>query len=135
MVPVLSTHRTSTLASVSIHFISCTSTLSAASLMVLTANARLDSRYSPSGIIPITAAAIPVILSFKFLPILTKDWVNTIIPIGIIIIPIIIISLLRARIISDCSFLWVLVASMVSFEAKASAPTFSSFAFRLPDTT
>ena len=60
IVPVLSTHSTSTLASVSILFISCSNTLFFASRMVLNANAIVVSRYSPSGIMPMIAATVDV---------------------------------------------------------------------------
>ena len=58
MVPVLSTHSTSTRASVSVHLRSCTKVFWAARRRTLAASARLTIRYSPSGIIPMTAAAV-----------------------------------------------------------------------------
>ena len=58
MVPVLSTHSTSTRASVSMQFISCVSTRRPARRIIPTASATLVSRYNPSGIIPISAATV-----------------------------------------------------------------------------
>ena len=63
IVPVLSTHSTLTRASVSMHFISWINTFFCARRTEDTAIATLDNRYSPSGIIPMIAATIPVILS------------------------------------------------------------------------
>ena len=68
IVPVLSTHKTSTLAKVSIHFIFRTKTFFLARRIMLTTIATLAKRYNPSGIIPITAATIPVILSLNVAP-------------------------------------------------------------------
>lgn len=58
MVPVLSTHSTSTRARVSMQFMSWTSTFCCASFMADTAMATLVSRYSPSGIMPMSAATV-----------------------------------------------------------------------------
>ena len=58
IVPVLSRHNTSTLASVSIQYNSCTSTLLLDNLMTLTAKTVLVKSINPSGIIPITAATV-----------------------------------------------------------------------------
>ena len=62
IVPVLSTHSTSTRASASILFISCSSTFRLASFMVLRASAIVVSKYNPSGIIPMIAATVAVTL-------------------------------------------------------------------------
>ena len=59
MVPVLSTHSTSTRASVSMQFMSCTSTFFRLSFTADAAMAMEVSRYSPSGIIPTSAATVP----------------------------------------------------------------------------
>ena len=58
MVPVLSKHRVSTRARVSMQYMSCTRVLRAESLMTLTAKARLMRSTSPSGIMPTMAAAV-----------------------------------------------------------------------------
>ena len=63
MVPVLSTHSTSTRASDSMQFISCTSTFRFDSFSAEAAMATLVSRYSPSGIIPTSAETVPSVLS------------------------------------------------------------------------
>lgn len=60
MVPVLSTHSTSTRARVSMQFMSWTRTFCWASFMAETAMATLVSRYSPSGIMPMSAATVDV---------------------------------------------------------------------------
>ena len=65
IVPVLSTHNTLTRASVSMHFISWIKTFFCARRTEDTAIATLESKYNPSGIIPMIAATIPVILSFN----------------------------------------------------------------------
>ena len=70
IVPVLSTHSTSTLASVSVLFISCSMTLLRASLTALITRVMLTRRYSPSGIIPMTAATMDVTDSEKAYPVL-----------------------------------------------------------------
>ena len=57
-VPVLSIHSVSTLASDSIQYNSCTRTCLLESLIILTASTVLVSNISPSGIIPIIAAAV-----------------------------------------------------------------------------
>ena len=103
IVPVLSTHKTFTLAKVSIHFISCTRTFFDASRTTLTTNATLASKYKPSGIIPITAATIEVMLLLNdaFANINCCPKSNN--PIGIIIIPTTPTNLSKTRIISDCS--------------------------------
>ena len=63
MVPVLSTHSTSTRARASMQFQSWTSTRFRLSFWVETARATLVSRYSPSGIMPVRAATVPSALS------------------------------------------------------------------------
>jgi len=67
MVPVLSTHRTSTRARASMQFISCTNTFWRVSLIADTAMATLVNRYSPSGIMPTNAATVASALSVKVL--------------------------------------------------------------------
>ena len=68
IVPVLSTQRTSTLARVSIHFMSCTRTLFIARRIALSARVVLARRKSPSGISPINAATIDCILALTVSP-------------------------------------------------------------------
>ena len=68
MVPVLSTHSTSTRASVSMQFMSWTKTCCFASFMADTAMATLVSRYSPSGIIPMRAATVAWVEVRKSIP-------------------------------------------------------------------
>ena len=63
--PVLSTHSTSTRASVSMQFMSWTSTRRLVSFMAEAATATLVSRYSPSGIIPTNAATVCSTLLWK----------------------------------------------------------------------
>ena len=58
IVPVLSTQRVSTRASVSILFMSCKRTLRRARRIALIANETLASKKSPSGIIPIIEATM-----------------------------------------------------------------------------
>ena len=65
IVPVLSTQRVSTRASVSMQFMSRVSTLRRASRIMLTASATLVSRYSPSGIMPTNAATVCSTLLWK----------------------------------------------------------------------
>ena len=67
MVPVLSTHSTSTRARDSMQFISCTSTRCRVSFMADTARAMLVSRYSPSGIMPTRAATVDWALLVKLM--------------------------------------------------------------------
>ena len=102
IVPVLSTQSTLTLASVSTHTISCTTTFFFPSRITLTTRATLASRYKPSGIIPTRAAITATTLSFKDIPIKKYSCTNIIIPIGIMSIPIISTSLLSDFIISVC---------------------------------
>ena len=104
IVPVLSTHNTLTLASVSTQFISCTNTLLLASFLTLTTKATLASRYRPSGIIPTSEATIDTTLFFIVCP--RKKWLCTyiIIPSGTITTPIIFTRLSKDFIISV--FLW-----------------------------
>jgi len=63
IVPVLSTHKTSTLARLSILFISCRITFFLASFPALIAKATVVNKYKPSGIIPINADTIELTLS------------------------------------------------------------------------
>ena len=63
MVPVLSTQSMSTRASVSMLRMSCNMTMFWASRMALRASAMVTSRYSPSGIIPMTAPTMDVTAS------------------------------------------------------------------------
>ena len=63
IVPVLSTHKTSTLARLSMLFISCKMTLFLASFPALIANETVVNKYKPSGIIPINADTIEFTLS------------------------------------------------------------------------
>ena len=63
IVPVLSKHKVSTLASVSIQYSSCTNTLLFESLITLTASTVLVRRINPSGIIPIIAATVCITAS------------------------------------------------------------------------
>ena len=114
IVPVLSTQSTSTRASVSMHFILCTSTFCIARRMTLTANATLASRYSPSGIIPMTAATVEVTLSRIDAPLIKCCWLNSTIPIGRIINPTIFTRRSSDRIISESSVSFIAFASKVS---------------------
>ena len=90
IVPVLSTQRVSTRASVSMQFISRVSTLRRARRIMLTAKATLVSRYSPSGIMPMSAATVAISTA----------------PMGTNAIPMNFISLSRLRIISPRATLW-----------------------------
>ena len=63
IVPVLSIHKTSVLAKLSILFISWSKTFFSASLIALSASATVVNKYSPSGIIPINADTILTTLS------------------------------------------------------------------------
>ena len=67
-VPVLSTHSVSTRASVSMLFMSWSMILRRASMTELVASVTLTRRYSPSGIIPMTAATMLTTLSLKLFP-------------------------------------------------------------------
>ena len=116
IVPVLSTQSTLTRASVSILFISWSKTFCFARRIALTAIATLARRYNPSGIIPITAATIEVILLRNGSPLKKKLCTNSIIPIGINAIPTNFTSLSSERIISDCSPFCIAFASNVSLE-------------------
>ena len=62
IVPVLSTHNTSTRDKVSMLFMSCKRTFFVANRMVPSAKATVASKYNPSGIMPITAATAAVTL-------------------------------------------------------------------------
>ena len=73
MVPVLSTHSTSTRARVSMQFMSWTRTFCWASFMAETAMATLVSRYSPSGIMPMRAATVDWVEVRKSMP-STWNW-------------------------------------------------------------
>ena len=114
IVPVLSTQSTSTRANVSIHFILCTSTFCVARRMTLTANATLASRYSPSGIIPMTAATVEVTLSRIDAPLIKCCWLNSTMPIGRMINPTIFTRRSSDRIISESSVSFIAFASKVS---------------------
>ncbi|CPR97145.1 Uncharacterised protein [Chlamydia trachomatis] len=70
IVPVLSTQRTFTRAKVSTLFISCSITSCRANRIAARAKAIVVNKYSPSGIIPIKAASMEVILRLS--PILFK---------------------------------------------------------------
>ena len=65
IVPVLSKHATSTLASISIQYKSCTNTFFLDNLITLTARTVEVSKTNPSGIIPIIPATVEVIASLK----------------------------------------------------------------------
>ena len=116
IVPVLSTQSTLTRASVSILFISWSRTFLWASLIELTANATLASRYNPSGIIPRTAATMETILFRKLWSLKKNPCTNNVIPIGINAIPTNFTNLSSERIISDCSPFFIAFASNVSLE-------------------
>ena len=116
MVPVLSTQSTSTRASVSIHFISCTRTFFPARRITLITRATLASRYNPSGIIPITAATMEVTLFLSVSSERKNCWLNKRIPMGMMMIPTAFTSLSRERIISDCSPSFMAFASNVSLD-------------------
>ena len=62
MVPVLSTHSTSTLAKASMLFMSWSRTFRPARRTVLRARAAVVSRYRPSGIMPMMAAIMDTML-------------------------------------------------------------------------
>ena len=116
MVPVLSTQSTSARARASIHFMSCTSTFREASRMTLTTNATLASRYSPSGIMPITAATMETMLLWKEAPANTYCCTNRRMPMGTIRMPITPTSLSSTRSISERCFRSMALASRVSRE-------------------
>ena len=104
-VPVLSKHKVSTLAKVSIQYRSCTNTLDLESLITLTAKTVLVSRTNPSGIIPIIAATVWTTESLREAP-CKKYWLkNKASPIGIIITVKNLIILFNDPIISDFTFL------------------------------
>ena len=130
----MSTHNTLTLASVSTQFISCTITFFFPSLITLTTSATLASRYSPSGIIPTREATIESILLFIEPPTANLLCKNSPAPIGIIRTPIVLTSLSRDCIISVLCFFRPAFASIASFAAYASRPTFVSTALHSPDT-
>ena len=134
IVPVLSTHNTLTLASVSTQFISCTNTLLLASFLTLTTKATLASRYRPSGIIPTSEATIDTTLFFIVCP--RKKWLCTyiIIPSGTITTPIILTRLSKDFIISVFFFLRPALASNASLAAYALCPTCVRTALHSPDT-
>ena len=100
IVPVLSTQRVSTRASVSMQFMSRVSTLRRASRIMLTASATLVSRYSPSGIIPMSAATVASTVSFMDSSSTQCCFQISTAPIGISATPMNFISLSRLRIIS-----------------------------------
>ena len=100
IVPVLSTQRVSTRASVSMQFMSRVSTLRRASRIMLTASATLVSRYSPSGIIPMSAATVASTVSFMDSSSTQCCFQINTAPIGISATPMNFISLSRLRIIS-----------------------------------
>ena len=116
IVPVLSTHKTLTRASVSILFMSWRSTFFCANFIALTANAMLASRKSPSGIMPTTDATAAWTLRWRSTCLRKKFCTNIIKPIGIIAIPASVTILLIERIISDCSLVFVFFACRVSLE-------------------
>ena len=135
IVPVLSTHSTLTLASVSTQFISCTRTFLPASLLTLTTSATLARRYKPSGIIPTSDATIDTTLFLIECP--RKKWLCTyiIIPRGTMTIPIILTRLSSDFIIVVCCFFFPAFASSASFAAYEECPTLVSIALHSPDTT
>ena len=124
--PVLSTHSTSTRARVSIDFISWSNTLFCASRIAESAKVTDASRNSPSGIIPITAAAIDCTDNLAEASPNKYCCENRIIPIGTIAIPAIFTNAFKERTISDCSPVLIAFAFKVSCEAYDSAPTFVS---------
>ena len=107
---------------------SCTRTFFDASRITLTTRATLASKYKPSGIIPITAATIDVILLLKDAPEKKNCCPKSNSPIGIINIPTTPTNLSRTLIISDCSSLFIALASSVNFDIYESSPTLSSLA-------
>lgn len=116
MVPVLSTHSTLTRASVSMHFMSWTRTFLDESRTTLTASATLARRYSPSGIMPMTAATMETMLLVKAASAKKNCCTKSRTPMGMIRIPTTPTSLSRMRSISDCSSWFMAFASSVSLE-------------------
>ena len=106
IVPVLSTQRVSTRASVSMQFISRVSTLRRARRIMLTAKATLVSRYSPSGIMPMSAATVASTVSFIGSSSTQCCFQISTAPMGTNAIPMNFISLSRLRIISPRATLW-----------------------------
>ena len=113
IVPVLSRHNTSVLASVSIQYNSWTKTLYLPSLITDTARTVLVKRTNPSGIIPIRAAtvfitALVILLSF------TPIWfMKRSIPTGTITIDIYLIILFNDSIRTELGFFKYLASLLI----------------------
>ena len=118
IVPVLSTHSTSTRASVSMQFMSWVSTRRRASRIMPTARATLVSRYNPSGIMPISAATVVSTLPRRGTSSCQCCLYSSAAPMGTSAMPMARISLSRLRIISPFTTLWPsALASVVSLAA------------------
>ena len=133
IVPVLSRQSTSTRASVSMLYRSCTSVRLRASLMTPTASAIEVSITSPSGIMPTTEATVPVTASLRE-SVLVRLLKNINIPSGKIAIETMRMIQLIERISSDFGFLN-FFASAISFDEKLSAPTALTLARQSPACT
>ena len=98
------------------HFMSCTSTFRVARRSTLTTSATLVSRYSPSGIMPSTAATMDRTLSRKEAPESTYCCTNRKIPMGTMRMPTTPTNRSRVRSISERCLVSVALASRVSWE-------------------
>ena len=83
----------------------------------VTASATFASRYSPSGIMPISAATVLTIPSVTLLPSQPISLMHKMMPKGMMIKPIHLTRLVSERIISLCFGLPLCFAAMVSFPA------------------
>jgi hypothetical protein len=117
MVPVLSTHKTSTRASVSIEFMSWTRVFFWASRTTDTARATLVSRYSPSGIMPMREATTAGTASKKVVSRTKISLQNRAMPMGIRAYPMTRMSLSSDCIIWDLPTPW----SALAFAASRAA--------------
>ena len=134
MVPVLSRQRVSTLANVSVQYISWARVLCAASLIVLTAITTLVRRYSPSGIIPISAAAVLTIARLVGCSEIMMEFTNSPMATGTIHTASTFIIVSSALSITLLFFLRYLAPAVI-FEAKFSFPTLWTLAFTFPEIT
>ena len=117
MVPVLSTHSTSTRARFSIQVMSWVKTRFRARRRTLTASATLVSRYSPSGIIPMRAATVAFTEACRPISSTRNCLINSAIPRGTMTMPMTRITLSRDAIISEAPGFASFFASSVSFAA------------------
>ena len=115
-VPVLSTHSVSTRASVSMQPSSCTRVLRWARRTTPATSARLVSRYSPSGIMPMIEPTVLVTAIGTARPSHTYSLTNITTPSGMTRMPIHLTRFCSERIISDCCGFLARLASCVRRE-------------------